>query len=198
MRFNFSNPLRFLHYWSPLGAIAIALPLAIGTVSIPTQADVGHGEQGSPTTQPAGHGDGHGDPSADPGAGHGGGHGDNPGHHPGHHSSLEIPAGVPIPQVSLTAMPDPMGGWNLHIETENWTFAPERVNDTSLPTEGHAHLYVNGVKLTRLYGHWYYLEGLPPGDHTLTVGLNANGHEALTVQGEPIEASVSITVPAVP
>jgi hypothetical protein len=91
-----------------------------------------------------------------------------------------------------------MGGWNLHIEAENWAFAPERVNETSLPTEGHAHLYVNGEKLTRLYGPWYYLEGLPPGDHTLTVGLNANGHEALTVQGEPIEASVFITVPAAP
>jgi hypothetical protein len=94
----------------------------------------------------------------------------------------------------LTVSPDPVGGWNLQIQTQHWAFAPERVNQSSLTTEGHAHLYLNGEKLTRLYSNWYYLPSLPPGEHTLTVGLNANGHEALMHQGTPIQDSVTITV----
>lgn len=64
-----------------------------------------------------------------------------------------------------------------------------------MTTEGHAHIYLNGEKLTRVYSEWYYIPSLPPGEHTLTVGLNANGHEALMCNGEPIEASVQVTVP---
>lgn len=35
-----------------------------------------------------------------------------------------------------------------------------------------AHLSVDGTKITRLYGNWYYLESLPAGRHEITVSLN--------------------------
>lgn len=123
------------------------------------------------------------------------GHSDhNHGDH-GHHGTLAIPADQPLPTVTLVAHPDSVSGWNLEIQTEHWGFAPERVNQSSLTTEGHAHLYVNGEKVTRLYSTWTYLPSLPSGEHTLTVSLNANGHEELTHDGAPIESRVVVAVP---
>jgi hypothetical protein len=112
------------------------------------------------------------------------------------HKTLEIPAGQPVPTVILVAFPDAIQGWNLEVKVSNFRFAPEHVNGKSLTTEGHAHLYVDGKKVTRLYGNWYYLPSLPPGQHTITVSLNANGHEQLTHQGKPLQASIVVKVPA--
>lgn len=122
---------------------------------------------------------------------HGGGH--DHGEHS--HGMMAIPVGQPIPEVAIEVFADPVGGWNVQVQTANWTFAPERVNASSMPNEGHAHLYLNGEKITRLYGEWYYLPSLPPGEHVLTVGLNANGHEMLMHNGEAIAASVKVVVP---
>lgn len=114
--------------------------------------------------------------------------------HAAHHGKLEIPNGQPVPTVQLVVHPDAKRGWNLEVRVTHFRFAPERVNTTSSPTEGHAHLYIDGKKVTRLYGAWYYLEALPPGNHQLKVALNANGHEALFFQGKPIEATATIQV----
>ncbi|MGA1285591.1 MAG: hypothetical protein ACO34J_16250, partial [Prochlorothrix sp.] len=116
----------------------------------------------------------------------------------GVHAALEIPAGQPVPKVTLMAHPDPSQGWNLELQVENFSFAPEHIGLSSLPSEGHAHLYVNGEKIGRLYGPWYHLPSLPPGRHTVKVNLNANDHRALTHQGEEIAASVMIEVPQTP
>lgn len=113
------------------------------------------------------------------------------------HGSIEVSAGQPIPTVTLIAHPDPRRGWNLEIQTTNFQFAPQNVNQTTTATnEGHAHLYIDGKKVTRLYGNWYYLGSLPPGQHEVTVSLNANGHEALMHNGQPIQATVVIDVSA--
>jgi uncharacterized Zn-binding protein involved in type VI secretion len=111
------------------------------------------------------------------------------------HGTIELSGESVIPTVNLTVHPDARQGWNLEVQVTNFRFAPEQVNQSSLPTEGHAHLYINGEKITRLYGNWYYLESLPSGQHEITVSLNANGHEALTVNGQPIEAVAEIDVP---
>lgn len=117
-------------------------------------------------------------------------------HHGHHHGNLEVPADQPRPTVEVVVSPDAVSGWNLEARTTNFRFAPENVNGTSNTQEGHAHLYINGNKMTRLYSNWFYLEDLPPGEHTITVSLNANGHEALTLAGEPIEATIVLTVPS--
>ena len=122
-----------------------------------------------------------------------GGHSDHGSHS---HGMLAIPAGQPVPELTVDIFPDPVAGWNLQVQTANWEFAPAAVNTPSNLTEGHGHLYINGEKVTRLYSEWYHLPSLPPGEHVLTVGLNANGHEMLMHDGEPIEASVTVIVPA--
>lgn len=165
--------------------------LGITTLS-GVRADTGHEGHGASAPAEMPHSEDHGG-HEEPTMGetpHGAGHGDH-----GDHGALEIPADQPVPTISLTVTPDPVGGWNLEVQTENWTFAPEHVNQANVPAEGHAHLYINGEKLTRIYSNWHYLPSLPPGEHTLTVGLNANSHETLMHNGQPIEASVTMMIP---
>ncbi|MBR8827459.1 MAG: hypothetical protein DSM107014_06055 [Gomphosphaeria aponina SAG 52.96 = DSM 107014] len=110
------------------------------------------------------------------------------------HATIEITAGQPVPTVDLIVHEDAVKGWNLEVQVTNFQFAPENVNQTSTPTEGHAHLYINGEKITRIYGNWYYLGELAPGQNEITVSLNANGHESLMYNGQMIEAREMIEV----
>jgi hypothetical protein len=111
------------------------------------------------------------------------------------HQKLEIPAGQPIPSVKLIVRPDAMKGWNLEVQVTNFRFAPGRVNTSSNPAEGHAHLFIDGKKITRLYGPWYYLPNLESGQHEIKVSLNTNAHETLVYKGQPIEATAIVRVP---
>ncbi len=119
---------------------------------------------------------------------------DNLSHDEHEHGGLEIPANLPIPTVNLIVHPDARQGWNLEVQISNFTFAPNLVNQANIPSAGHAHLYIDGVKITRLYGSWYYLDSLAPGTHDITVSLNSNGHETLMHNGQPIAATVRVRV----
>ncbi len=110
------------------------------------------------------------------------------------HGKLEVSAQQMQPRVDLVVHPDAIKGWNLELKVVNFNFAPDRVNTSSNPQEGHAHLYINGQKITRLYGPWYYLGDLEPGRHQITVTLNANGHEDLVLKGQAIADTETITV----
>ena len=97
------------------------------------------------------------------------------------------------PEISmLMVTKDPKSGWNLHFETENFKFSPENVSTAHVAGEGHAHVYVDGVKVNRLYSGDYYLGELDEGEHVVRVTLNANNHSEYAVDGEVIEASMSI------
>jgi copper(I)-binding protein len=124
------------------------------------------------------------------GGDHAGGHQHRQGH--GHHKMLDLPADGDAPSLSLTAEPDAVGGWNLHVMAENFRFAPENVNGAYQTGEGHAHLYVDGKKIARLYGPWYHLGTLTPGRHELKVTLNANDHRPLAVDGAPVATVVTV------
>ncbi|MGG6238526.1 hypothetical protein ACQ4N7_07775 [Nodosilinea sp. AN01ver1] len=123
------------------------------------------------------------------------GHTSNPGMSDSHHSTLEIPAGQPVPTINLVAYPDPVQGWNLEIQTTNFSFAPEQVNQANSPGAGHGHIYINGEKVSRIYGPWLHLPQLPSGRNEITVGLNTNSHQALTHNGQKIESTVVVDVP---
>lgn len=103
--------------------------------------------------------------------------------------------GQPVPSLQLVVHPDAKQGWNLELQVSNFRFAPELINQANQPNMGHGHLYINGEKQGRVYGPWLHLPHLPSGQNTITVSLNANGHEALTHQGQPIAATIVIEVP---
>ena len=110
------------------------------------------------------------------------------------HKAISIIEGQPVPKVDLIIHSDAVQGWNLEIQVENFQFIQAKANQTSVPNEGHAHLYINGEKITRLYGNWYYLDNLAPGENEIKVSLNANGHESLVYQGQEIQDTEIISV----
>ena len=129
----------------------------------------------------------------------------NPAHHAGmdhaamdhgeghdHDEVLSLPTGAEAPTLAVEIAPDPATGWNLHILTENFAYAPMRASLDHVPGEGHAHVYANGVKLGRVYGPWVHLDALPEGSVEITVTLNANDHRVLAVDGAPLEASTTV------
>ena len=110
------------------------------------------------------------------------------------HAPIILAAGENAPVLSIEAIADPVSGWNLHLVTKRFRFAPENAGRENRPGEGHAHVYVNGIKLARLYGPWMHLSNLPSGEVDLRVTLNANDHSPLVVGDELLSRSVSITV----
>ncbi len=111
-------------------------------------------------------------------------------HH--HHGKLEVDARQPLPQVSVLAAKDSMSGWNIQVKTQNFQFAPERVNSSAISGEGHAHIFVDGIKVARLYAPWFHLPQQKSGKHLIRVTLNANTHEELSVGGAVLAAETTI------
>lgn len=111
------------------------------------------------------------------------------------HQPVEIPSGQPVPQVDLVVHSDAVQGWNLEVKVSNFQFTPSQADQADQLNQGHAHLYINGEKVTRIYSNWYYLKTLEPGKNQVRVTLNTNSHKALYSQGQPIEDTEMIQVP---
>ena len=108
------------------------------------------------------------------------------------HSTLDISSTVKKPSIELVVEKDEVEGWNINIKTNNFRFAPESVNKEVVEGEGHAHLYVDGKKIARLYGPWFHLENLVAGKHEIKVSLNANNHAMLALNNQVITAVYEI------
>ena len=116
------------------------------------------------------------------------------------HHGADAPALVvsetPV-SVAITAEPDAHGGVGVQIVTEGFRFAPELVDQAHTPGAGHAHIYVDGVKLGRVFENEHHIEQLAPGEHEIRVSLNTNDHSELTYAGKKIESAVIVNVPDV-
>jgi hypothetical protein len=109
-----------------------------------------------------------------------------------HSTTYEVPADQ-APKVELVVVEDAKSGYNIKIITTDFMFTPENVNGDNVVGEGHAHLYVDGEKIGRVYGNYYHYNGSFEGTKTFMVTLNANDHSEYTVDGEPIVAKVAVT-----
>jgi len=105
-----------------------------------------------------------------------------------------IESEVPI-SISFTTEVDDHGGVDVQITTEGWLWTPDNVDGEHVPGEGHAHIYVDDVKIDRVYGPSYHLEGLEPGERHVRISLNTNSHSELTYDGKAVEATASVTIP---
>ena len=108
------------------------------------------------------------------------------------HALIDVSEYEKIPSLSIEVVKDQSSGWNLHILTENFVFTPANVNQDNIAGEGHAHLYIDGQKVSRIYGDWFHFGKLSIGKHQVRVALNANDHSGLSVGDQPIEALVTI------
>lgn len=108
------------------------------------------------------------------------------------HSQIELDP-ILAPTLSIDIIKDKKAGWLLKLNTMNFQFTPEDANTPHVDNQGHAHLYIDGEKITRLYSNYYYLSDLPKGKHEIKVTLNSNNHEDFTLNGEIIESTKTIT-----
>ena len=123
--------------------------------------------------------------------------GDGTGDHNNHVGSMghgPVEASAPV-MLDITAEVDDKGGVHVAIQTEGWRWEPEEVNGANKDGAGHAHVYADGVKLSRVYGNYHYITDLEPGTREIKVSLNSNDHSELTWQGQLLESVVSVTVP---
>lgn len=109
------------------------------------------------------------------------------------HSKYEVQPNEVAPSIdSIDVTKDAKMGWNLTFKTNNFRFTPENVNTDHAPGEGHAHLYINDEKITRLYSDDYYIKGYEEGVHKVTVTLNTNKHADYYVNGQQVKAETKI------
>jgi len=109
-----------------------------------------------------------------------------------HDGRFEVPDGEPQPQVSLTVAKDG-NGWAVTVTTQGFSFSQEAVDGPHMPGVGHGHVYLNGLKLQRLFDPEFQIGALPAGTHEVRVTLNTNDHRAYFVGGSQVTATASIT-----
>lgn len=109
------------------------------------------------------------------------------------HSELFEVSEEEAPSVAIEVTQDPKSGWNVHIITSDFIFTPEAASTPSNDVgEGHAHLYVDGVKVARIYGDWFHYDDDFEGEKEFRVTLNANDHSEYAVNGEIISSSIYV------
>jgi len=101
--------------------------------------------------------------------------------------------GEPAPQVSLDVVQNG-DGWQVKINSEEFTFSKDLLDLYHVPGMGHGHIYVGGMKLGRLFTPEYDIGPLPKGRHEVRVTLNTNDHRAYVVDDEPVTAFAFIEV----
>lgn len=105
------------------------------------------------------------------------------------HSSMtpyRLPDDANAPTLEVVLHKDTKAGYNVELITTNYSFAPRQVNLENQPNEGHAHVYVNGQKLARIYASWMHIDTLPKGQVEISVTLNANDHSPIYVGDTPV------------
>lgn len=108
-------------------------------------------------------------------------------------AEMMIPPPDGSPELSLSVAAD-SAGWAVTLQTDGFTFVPDMDDPVHVPGQGHGHLYLNGLKLQRLYDHRAEIGALPPGEHSVTVTLNANTHQPYEDADGPIIAQQTIIV----
>ena len=103
------------------------------------------------------------------------------------HSMSNSVSETPAPTLELNWEDVPTkNGAKLRLETNNFTFIRTDDDAAHVPNEGHAHVYLNGLKLGRLYSNIYQIGALSPGNYTLSVSLNSNDHRPYVSDSGPV------------
>ena len=103
------------------------------------------------------------------------------------------------PKATLELQKDPTGGFNVHVVTSNFVWRPEQASKKHVAGEGHAHVYLDGRKIMRIYSEWFHLNtyqfSTRAGEQLLSIEFVGNDHAPYTIQGTPIGSEQVINVP---
>ena len=104
------------------------------------------------------------------------------------------------PQATLVIQKDPTGGFNVQVVTANFVWRPEMASMQHIPGEGHAHVYLDGRKIMRIYNEWFHLNtfqfSTKPGEQLLSIEFVGNDHAPYTIQGLPVGVEQIVDVPS--
>ena len=103
------------------------------------------------------------------------------------------------PRATLEIQKDPTGGFNVHVVTTNFLWRPEMASMQYVAGEGHAHGYLDGRKIMRIYNEWFHLNSFQfatkPGEQLLSIEFVGNDHAPYTIQGGPVGPEALVDVP---
>ncbi|MBO6657194.1 MAG: hypothetical protein JJ934_09885 [Pseudomonadales bacterium] len=104
-------------------------------------------------------------------------------------------AGLRVPELAMILARDSEDGFNLHVDLANFQMESPAARTEPLKNSvrGHAHLYLNGVKLTRLYAKDLHLPArlFRSGMNSLQISINDHNHAVWAVGNDPIQATDS-------
>jgi len=110
------------------------------------------------------------------------------------HETVEWPADIDVPELTLTVTPHEGGSLDLLVDTSSFTLQSGDGADDR-PGAGHLHVSLDG----RDAGMWFTpeisLQGIAPGRHQLDIRLSAPGHGMYAVSGDPLTYSANFEIP---
>ena len=111
-----------------------------------------------------------------------------------HHPGNKIEAIFPYPTLDLKVFKDSMDGYNIFIDIKNFKLDPSQAGKENKDNTGHLHLYVNDIKIGRVYSEWFHIPQryFNLESNLIKVTLNANMHDDITIYGKPIQAVIEI------
>jgi copper(I)-binding protein len=108
-------------------------------------------------------------------------------------AAIEMGSDQNPPSIEMTVAQNANNSWSINLTTQNFEFfEPETEPLKHKEGQGHGHLYLNGLKLQRMYSNTATIGALPAGQHIISVTLNSNDHRAFSVEGAPITASAEV------
>lgn len=101
----------------------------------------------------------------------------------------------PSPQIQLSTT----GGFNTDgshvvVSAENFIFTLIEDSAAHVANEGHAHVYLNGLKLGRIFEPSFALGPVLEGSYDLKVSLNSNNHRPYINDGLPVSSTLSFFI----
>lgn len=94
------------------------------------------------------------------------------------------------PTSALKIQKDPTGGFNVQVVTSNFVWRPEMASMQHVAGEGHAHVFLDGRKIMRIYNPWFHLNtyqfATRSGEQLLSIEFVGNDHAAYTIEGLPV------------
>lgn len=123
------------------------------------------------------------------------------------HLPIAVPSRSIKPALSLVLNKDAMSGYNLHLKIQSYNLIPPPNGVKSMDdfmsvsidkktgyVEGHAHLYINGIKIQRVYGVDIHLpaEHFKEGINTVSVTLNNHSHMYWTINDKKVVSTLYI------
>ena len=104
------------------------------------------------------------------------------------------------PKATLDVQKDPTGGFNVQVVTSNFVWRPEMASMQHVSGEGHAHVYLDGRKIMRIYNEWFHLNtyqfSTRAGEQLLSIEFVGNDHAPYTIRGLPVGAEQVVDVPS--